>query len=76
MKIKVTNRIPGKKAKEAVPPTTIRNSPEEVEKPDENPPETAKPENREMEDDRNRQAEARKVFEAGVRGKLKYQRKR
>jgi hypothetical protein len=76
MKIKVTNRIPGQRAKDKVPEERPPKAIEGTENADESLPETIKPENKESADDKNRKSEARKVFEAGVRGKLKYQRKR
>jgi hypothetical protein len=76
MKIKVTNRIPGQRAKDKVPEERPQKPTEEIEKADESLPETIKPENRESADDKSRKSEARKEFEAGVRGKLKYSRKR
>jgi hypothetical protein len=45
--------------------------PEEIEKAGEDLPKIIKPENRERPDDKKQKAEARKEFEAQVRGKLK-----
>jgi hypothetical protein len=76
MKTKITNMIPGRKAKDIASEKKLQNTPEEIEKAEENIPDTAKPENRETPDDKKRKVEARKEFEAEVRGKLKYSRKR
>ncbi len=76
MKSKVVNRIPGKKAKDMVSGKKPQNTLEEIEKAGESLPETFKLENRKMLDDKNRKSEARKEFEAVVRGKLKNSRKR
>jgi hypothetical protein len=76
MKTKIANMIPGRKAKDTVSEKKPQNMPEEIEKAEENPPEAAKPENRETLDDKKQKAEARKEFEAKIRGKLKYSRKR
>lgn len=76
MKQKVANMIPGRKAKDAVSEKKLQNTPEEIKKAGESRPETPKPENRETPDDKKRKVEARKEFEAEVRGKLKYSRKR
>lgn len=76
MKPKVTNRIPGKKAKGPTPEKKIQKPIEEIEKPEEAPPESPRPETREVLDDKIRKSQARKEFEAEVRGKLKYSRKR
>jgi len=76
MKSKVLNRIPGKKAKDAIlekkPPTAAVEAEAGVE----TLPPTAKAENWEEQEDKNRKSEARKEFEAAVRGKLKNSRKR
>jgi hypothetical protein len=76
MKLKVANRIPGKKAKVPAPEKKTPAPIEEIEKAGEPPPETAGTENRETLDDKIRKSQARKKFEAEVRGKLKYSRKR
>ena len=76
MKTKIANMIPGRKAKDTVSEKKLPNAPEQIEKAEETPPETAKPENRETPDDKKQKAEARKEFEAKIRGKLKYSRKR
>ena len=76
MKSKVLNRIPGKKAKDAIsekkPPTAAAGAETE----EKTLPPTAKAENWEEQEDKNRKSEARKEFEAAVRGKLKNSRKR
>ena len=74
MKTKIANMIPGRKAKDMASEKKLQNTPEEVEKADENLPEAEKPENRETPDDKKQKAEARKEFEAVVRGKLKHSR--
>jgi hypothetical protein len=76
MKTKVANMIPGRKAKDTVSEKKLQKTPEDIVKAGVNLPETAKPENREMPDDKKRRAEARKEFDSEVRGKLKYSRKR
>ncbi len=76
MKSKVVNRIPGKKAKEMISEKKPPNPLEEIEKAGENLPKTIKLEDRKMLDDKNRKSEARREFEAAVRGKLKNSRKR
>ena len=76
MKLKVASTIPGRKTKDTVSDKKLQNTPEAVEKAGESLPATPKPENRELPDDKKRKAEARKEFEAEVRGKLKYSRKR
>lgn len=76
MKMKITNMIPGRKAKDMASEKKLQNTPEEIEKAGESLPETPKPENRETPDDKKQKAEARKEFDAEVRGKLKYSRKR
>jgi hypothetical protein len=76
MKPKVANTIPGRKAKDMVSEKKPQKPPAEVEKAGESRPETPKPENRETPDDKKRKVEARKEFEAEVRAKLKYSRKR
>jgi hypothetical protein len=74
MRLKVVNMIPGRKAKDMASEKKLQNTPEEIEKAEENLPETAKPENRETPDDKKQKAEARKEFEAKIRGKLKHSR--
>ncbi len=76
MRTKVANMIPGRKAKDAVSEKKIPTTPVEIEKAEENLTESPTPENREKPDDKKRKAEARKEFDAEVRGKLKYSRKR
>lgn len=76
MKLKVMNRIPGKKAKVPAPEKKTQEPIKDNEAPGEKPPETAGAENRETLDDKIRKSQARKKFEAEVRGKLKYSRKR
>ena len=76
MKTKITNTIPGRKAKDTASEKKLPNAPEEIEKAGESLPETPKPENRDTPDDKKQKAEARKEFEAKIRGKLKYSRKR
>jgi hypothetical protein len=74
MKTKITNMIPGRKAKDIASEKKLQNPPEEIEKAEENIPDTAKPENRETPDGKKQKAEARKEFEAKIRGKLKHSR--
>jgi hypothetical protein len=74
MKLKIVNTIPGRKAKDMASEKKLQKAPEEIEKADENLPETAKPESRENPDDKKWKAEARKKFEAQVRGKLRHSR--
>lgn len=76
MKSKIRHKIPGMKAKDLVSEKKLHKMLEEIEKAGENLPPTIKPENREMMDDKNRKAEARKEFDAGIRGKLRNSRKR
>jgi hypothetical protein len=76
MKVKVTNKIPGKKAKDGAPTNPVPETSTEVAKAGEAPADDAIQENRENPDDRHREAEARKAFDAGIRSKLKYSRKR
>jgi hypothetical protein len=76
MKSKVVNRIPGKKAKELIMEKKPLNTPEEIETPDKNLPKTLPLDDRKMLDDKNRKSEARREFEAAIRGKLKNSRKR
>ena len=76
MRTKVANTIPGRKAKDAVSEKKIPATPMEIEKAEEGPTESPAPETRESPDDKKRKAEARKEFDAEVRGKLKYSRKR
>ena len=76
MKSKVLNRIPGKKAKDMISEKKPPNSPEGIEEPAESLPKTISVEDWKMRDDKNRKSEARKEFEAVVRGKLKNSRKR
>jgi hypothetical protein len=76
MRSKVMNRIPGKRAQERGPEKDLQETIEVSEKAGETGPKILKPENREMMDDKNRKSAARKAFEAEVRGKLKYSRKR
>jgi hypothetical protein len=72
MKPKVLNTIPGRKAKD----TALEKKPPLMPEAEVKAPEAEKPGPRETPDDKFRKAEARKEFEAGVRGKLKYSRKR
>lgn len=76
MKLKVVNTIPGRKAKDMVSEKKLQKTAEEIEKEGANLPKTIKPEDRETLDDKRQKAEARKEFDAEVRGKLKYSRKR
>ena len=76
MKSKVVNRIPGKKSQDMVLGKIPLSTPAESEKAEESLPKTVKPDDRKMQDDKNRKFEARKEFEAAVRGKLKNSRKR
>ncbi len=71
MKTKVVNKIPGRKAKDMVSEKKPQKTLEDIGKAGEELPKTIKPENRETLDDKKRKAEARKEFEANVRGKLK-----
>ncbi len=76
MKVKVTNKIPGKKAKGAAPGAPVPNPSEEAAKAGEAPAESGPQEIRENPDDKHSRAEARKAFDAEIRSKLKYSRKR
>ena len=76
MRSKVMNTIPSRKAKERTSEAQPPKTPEQIENTGENVTEAVKPDDRGMLDDKKRKAEARKAFEAGVRGKLKYSRKR
>jgi hypothetical protein len=76
MKIQVTNRIPGKKAKAAVPAGTNPKLAAVESKADEIPAAAETPENRESTDDRNRKSAARRAFDSVIRGRLKNSRKR
>jgi hypothetical protein len=76
MKSKVVNTIPGRKAKDTALEKKPPLMPEETVEAEVKAPEAEKPGPRETPDDKFRKAEARKEFEAGVRGKLKYSRKR
>ncbi len=76
MKVKVTNKIPGKKAKDAPPGASVPNPSGEAAKAGEAPAESGPQEIRESPDDKHRKSEARKAFEATIRGKLKYSKKR
>ncbi|MDD8027844.1 MAG: hypothetical protein PHI34_15200 [Acidobacteriota bacterium] len=76
MKTIVLNRIPGKKAKDRLPENKIQNPAQKIETAGENIPQDAQPGSRERLDDKHRKSEARKTFEAAVRGKLKYSGKR
>ena len=71
MKSKVVNRIPGKKAKDMILEKKPVDTSAEIDEAGADLPETTKPEKREPLDDKNRKFEARKEFEAAVRGKLK-----
>jgi hypothetical protein len=76
MKSKVLNRIPGKKAQETILEKKPRNPLEEIEKAGESPSKAVNPDDRELLEDKKRKYEARREFEAAVRSKLKYSRKR
>jgi len=76
MKPKVANMIPGRKAKDAVTEKKIPPAPEDIGQAAAAAAEAPEPENREMPDDKKQNAEARREFDAKIRGKLKYSRKR
>jgi hypothetical protein len=76
MKVKVTNRIPGKKAKAAASVAPAPSPAEEAAPTGEAAAEPGPPETRENPDDKHSRSEARKAFDAEIRSKLKYSRKR
>lgn len=76
MKPKVLSRIPGKKATIPELEKTLEKASEEAAKAEAPAAEEDQPESRESPDDKILKAEARKAFEATVRGKLKYSKKR
>lgn len=76
MKPRVLSRIPGKKATIPELEKTHERASEEAAKAEEPAVEEGQPESRENPDDKILKAEARKAFEATVRGKLKYSKKR
>jgi hypothetical protein len=76
MKSKVLNTIPGRKAKDVALEKKPPSTPVETAEAEVKAPEAARPETRELPDEKLQKAEARKEFDAKIRGKLKYSRKR